>query len=286
MPFLPFLSFLDFLAIARSPPGLGEIIVMSPPMDRLPLFDFDPDPDAVITPTAPRVSEPWPTAAVLCYFHEQIAALARAARRIGRFSVEMGGHAIYAVDRPGDPPVGVFHPGVGAPAAVHTLERAVAGGCRSFVLCGGAGALVPMPLGGVVVPTGAVRDEGTSFHYAPPGPIMPVDPDAVATLAAVLDDRSVPYTTGPTWTTDAPYRETRARVVARRDAGCLTVEMEVSALLAAAAFRGVRLAALLYAADDLSGAVWDSRNWTRSEVRGTLLSLAIESASGLRRAMS
>jgi len=272
---------------------------MSRPMDGIPLLDFDPAPGAVITPTAPRVSEPWPTAAVLCYFHEQIAALAgsprrigrsaalaHGARRIGRFSVEMGGHGIYAVDRPGDAPVAVFHPGVGAPAAVHALERAIAGGCRTFVLCGGAGALVPMPLGGVVVPTGAVRDEGTSFHYAPPGAVVPVDPEAVATLASVVDDRSMPHATGLTWTTDAPFRETRARVAARRDTGCLTVEMEASALLAAAAFRGVRLAALLYAADDLSGAVWDSRNWTRCEVRGTLLSLAIESASALRRATS
>jgi uridine phosphorylase len=255
-------------------------------MERLPLLDFDPALDAVITPSAPRVSERWPTAAVLCYFHEQIAALAQrgTARRIGRFSVEMGGHGIYAVDRPGDEPVAVFHPGVGAPVAVHALERAIAGGCRSFVVCGGAGALVPMPLGGVVVPTGAIRDEGTSFHYAPPGAVVPVDPDTVATLAAVLDDRSVPYTTGLTWTTDAPFRETRDRIAARRAAGCLTVEMEASALLAAAGFRGVRLAALLYAADDLSGPVWDSRNWTRAEVRATLLSLAIEAASGLRRA--
>jgi uridine phosphorylase len=246
-------------------------------VDGLALLDFDPDPEAVITPTGPRLSEPWPTAAVLCYFHEQIAALG--GRRIGRFSVEMGGHGIYAVDRAGDEPVALFHPGVGAPVAVHALERAIAGGCRNFVVCGGAGALVPMPLGGVVVPTGAVRDEGTSFHYAPPGAVVPVDPDVVATLTAGL---SVPYTTGLTWTTDAPFRETRARVAARRDAGCLTVEMEASALLAAARFRGARLGLLLYAADDLSGPVWSSRNWTRAEVRATLLSQAIEAASAMR----
>jgi len=196
----------------------------------------------------------------------------------------MGGHGIYAVDGPGGAPVAVFHPGVGAPAAVHALERAIAGGCRTFVLCGGAGALVPMPMGGVVVVTGAVRDEGTSFHYAPPGPVLPADRDAVAALGAVLDERSIPYTAGLTWTTDAPFRETRARVAARRAAGCLTVEMEASALLAAAAFRGARLALLLYAADDLSGPVWDARDWTRAEVRATLLSLAIEAAGALRSA--
>ena len=248
---------------------------------RLPLFDFDPAADAVVTPSAPKTSEALPGSAVLCYFHEQIAALYEQgwARRIGRFSVEMGGHGIYVVDRPGREPVAVFHPAVGAPAAVHALERAIAGGSRRFVVCGGAGALVPLPLGGVVVPTGAVRDEGTSFHYAPPSAQVPVEPAAVAAVTSVLDERSVPYTTGLTWTTDAPFRETAAKVQQRRAAGCLTVEMEASALLAAAHFREARLALLLYAADDLSGPVWASRDWTRADVRATLLTLAIDAAA-------
>ena len=49
------------------------------------------------------------------------------------------------------------------------LEQAIARGCRHFAVCGGAGALVPeLVLGHVIVPTAAVRDEGTSYHYLAP----------------------------------------------------------------------------------------------------------------------
>jgi hypothetical protein len=59
--------------------------------------------------------------------------------------------------------------------------------------------------------------------------------------------------------------------------------MEASALLAAARLRGVRLALMLYAGDDLRGQAWDLRNWTASEVRAELLPLAIEATVRLAR---
>ena len=48
------------------------------------------------------------------------------------------------------------------------LEELIARGCRTFIACGGAGVLVPdVALGHVIVPTSAIRDEGTSYHYLP-----------------------------------------------------------------------------------------------------------------------
>ena len=50
------------------------------------------------------------------------------------------------------------------------LEEAIALGCRKFVACGGAGVLDrSIDLGYLIVPTVAIRDEGTSYHYLPPG---------------------------------------------------------------------------------------------------------------------
>lgn len=72
----------------------------------------------------------------------------------------------------------VFHPGVGAPIAVGFLEEVIAAGGRSFVAAGGAGALLPdLVLGHPVIVESAVRDEGTSFHYAAPS--RTIDADAV-----------------------------------------------------------------------------------------------------------
>lgn len=86
----------------------------------------------------------------------------------------------------------------------------------------------------------------------------------------------MPYTLGKTWTTDAFYRETPAKVARRRAEGCLIVEMGAAALFAVAQFRGVTLAQVLYAGGDSSGATWDDRAWERHEVRERLFWLAAE----------
>ncbi|MGS2644387.1 nucleoside phosphorylase [Streptosporangium sp. LJ11] len=249
----------------------------------LPLMEFDPSSNALITPTPPALTEPLPERVVMCFFPEVVAGLVdtHGGRHIGEFSRELGGHEIYQLIHD-EIPVAVFHPGVGAPLAVQHFEKAIAAGGRSFVACGGAGAIQPgLALGHIVVPEAAVRDEGTSYHYAPPARVIRADPSMVDTAVATLAERGIPCTTGTTWTTDAPFRETSARVHARRDEGCVTVEMETAAFLAVAQFRDVRFVQYLYAGDDLSGEAWDHRGWTMANVRAELLQLAIETAAKL-----
>lgn len=249
----------------------------------LPLMKFDANRDAMITPTPPALTEPLPERAVMCFFHEVIRDLpdSHGARQIGEFPRELGGHKIYRVMHD-EVPVAVFHPGVGAPLAVQHFEKAIAAGGRSFVACGGAGAIRPgLALGHIVVPDAAVRDEGTSFHYAAPARVVQVDPALVDTAVAVLAEHGIPQATGLTWTTDASFRETPDRVRARRQEGCITVEMEAAAFLAAAQFRDVKFCQYLYAGDDLSGSAWDHRGWTTATVRAELVHLAIAAATRL-----
>jgi uridine phosphorylase len=248
-----------------------------------PLLEHDADPTAIVPPRPLRTVEPFPARAVLCFFHDVLAARAQAgrARPIGRFSTEVGGHPVYLVDSPAGP-VAAFHPGVGAALAAIHLETAIASGGRAFVACGGAGAVRPgLALGHVVVPTGAVRDEGTSFHYAPPSRTIATDAAATTHLIDVLRRHDRPHTTGLTWTTDGLFRETPGRIRTRRAEGCLTVEMETAALAAVAAFRGVAFGQYLYAGDDVSGPQRDHRRWTSSEVRGELFDLAVEAVATL-----
>ena len=249
----------------------------------LPLTEFDPAGDALVAPGLPSLTEALPERVVMCFFPEVVAGLpdTHGGRSIGAFSRELGGHRIFRLVHD-DVPVAVFHPGVGAPLAVQHFEKAIAAGGRRFVACGGAGAIRPgLALGHIVVPDAALRDEGTSYHYAPPARIIEADPSAVGTAVATLADHGVPYTTGLTWTTDAPFRETAGRVNARREEGCLTVEMETAAFLAVARFRKVRFAQYLYAGDDLSGTTWDHRGWTTAGVRPEILRLALETATRL-----
>jgi uridine phosphorylase len=170
--------------------------------------------------------------------------------------------------------------GVGAPLAAAWLEEMIALGGRAFVAVGGAGVLVPeLALGHVVVPTAAIRDEGTSYHYLPPSrEVTPTD-DALAAVTATLARHEIAHVAGKTWTTDGVYRETPAKAAQRVAEGCLTVEMESAAFFAVARFRGVEFAQILYAGDDVSGEVWDPRGWNRhAEGRDLLFRLAIEAA--------
>ena len=100
-------------------------------------------------------------------------------------------------------------------------------------------------------------------------------------LAAGLARLGIPYATGKTWTTDAIYRETPHLVEARRQEGCLTVEMEAAAFFAVSQYHRIPLAQLLYAGDDVSGETWDSRGWnSQKSIRANLLSTAIQLTEG------
>lgn len=152
-------------------------------------------------------------------------------------------------------------------------------GVRKLIACGGAGSLIPeLTLGHVIVPNAAVRDEGTSYHYLPPGREIEVAPHVLDCVEAVLREREVPYVVGKTWTTDAIYRETRTRATRRRDEGCIAVEMEAASMLGVAKFRGVELGYLLYAGDSLAGEEWDHRHWQKHSGREELFWLAAAAA--------
>ena len=190
---------------------------------------------------------------------------------------EIGPAPIYGLEVDGRR-IALMHPGVGAPLAAGFLEEAIALGCRKIIACGGAGVLDrSIAVGHLLVPTHAVRDEGTSYHYLPAGEAAAAAPQAVAAIQATLEAHATAYLLTQTWTTDGLYRETPARVQRRRAQGCLAVEMEAAALFAVAQFRGVTFGQILYGGDDVSTSQWDERGWiSRASLREQLLWLSVE----------
>lgn len=245
-----------------------------------PILEFDGEAEAILEPG--KLLKPlatMPTHGVICFFQDVITHFVKLgiAEEIYALRSEMGRHPIYVHEVQGHR-VALFHPGVGAPLAAAILEEAIALGCRNFIACGGSGVLNrQLAMGHLVIPTAAVRDEGTSYHYLPPSRTVDASPVAVAAIERVLKQRKVDYVLGKTWTTDAIYRETRARMALRRSEGCITVEMEAAALFAVSQFRGVHLGQILYGGDNLDGDEWDGRNWQKNwGVREILIELAAE----------
>ena len=228
-----------------------------------------------------------PKVAVLCFFNDLLAQLVErgALEQIYTLRSEIGSNPVYRYDTP-DGAVTVVHPGVGAPLAAGFTEEVAALGVTTLVAGGGAGALADdLALGRVRVVASALRDEGTSFHYAPPSRIIDADPLGVRVLEATLREQNVDYFVGRVWTTDAYLRETRSRVQRRIDEHCAMVDMESSAFIAVARYRQLRFAQLLYAGDSLAGVTWDSRQWTSArDVREQLFDVAVRAALALHHA--
>ena len=160
----------------------------------------------------------------------------------------------------GDDPPGfsVTGPMVGAPYAVLIMESLIAWGAENLFFFGWCGSISDaVKTGDVILPTGAVIDEGTSPQYfGTPLDTVPADPHAVRTLRSALDERGLTYHSGTVWSTDAVYRETREKVAWFQSRSVLAVEMELSALFTVARFRGVRIGAALVVSDELATMTW------------------------------
>jgi uridine phosphorylase len=244
-----------------------------------PILEFDTTRKALIEPGELIKPEDIAPDCVICFFQEVLTQLVERGRlrKVSSSKSEMGEHPFYELEVDGQR-LTVFHPGVGAPLAAGLLEEAIAKGVRTAIACGGAGVLNrDLTVGHLVVPTAAIRDEGTSYHYAAPAREAYASECAVQAVERVLTHHEVPYVLGKTWTTDAFYRETPAKIALRKEEGALTVEMEAAAFFAVAAFRGVTFGQILYGGDDVSGDTWDSRRWNeRTSVREKLFWLAAE----------
>jgi uridine phosphorylase len=244
-----------------------------------PILEYDPEHEAMIEPARVIQAGDVPEHCVICFFREVVEKIASKfhARVAVKNNWEDGPHPIYEINYKGKR-LAFYQPGVGAPLAVGLLEEAIARGCRKFIACGGCGVLEKnLAVGHLIVVSSAVRDEGTSYHYLPPGREVVAHEAGVAALEAVLQERGVPFRSGKTWTTDAPYRETRQRIARRISEGCITVEMEAAGMMAIAQHRRVTFGQVLYAGDDLSGSEWDHRKWqSRADVRENLFWLAAQ----------
>jgi uridine phosphorylase len=163
------------------------------------------------------------------------------------------------------PDLGLARLPIGAPAAAIAVEELSARGTELFIGAGAAGGIGEgLAAGDLVVCSAALRDEGTSHHYAPPEPFACPDPGLTARLGAALPAAAH----GPSWTTDAPYRETAEEITRYRAEGILTVEMEASCLFTVAASTGTAAAAAFVVSDVLHGEQWEPRFGSPGVLRG------------------
>ena len=149
-------------------------------------------------------------------------------------------------------------PFIGAPYGAMILETLIAWGVTRIVFMGWCGAISKdVHIGDMIVPNGALVDEGTSLHYLRKSmDIVPPSDLILQKTRQTLESARMTYHEGLVWTTDAAFRETREAVLSFQEKGILAVEMELSALLSVGMFHDVNVSALLVVSDELSSLTW------------------------------
>ena len=91
-----------------------------------------------------------------------------------------------------------FKTSVGAPACAGSIEDTLSEiRTGRYIVLGGSGCLNrEIAHGRVMVPTEAYRDEGTSYHYAPPADYIPVR--NAERVAAFMASAGIPFVKGRT----------------------------------------------------------------------------------------
>jgi uridine phosphorylase len=215
--------------------------------DAPPLCILDPDGDIVRRLRASGDARPfteWP-----CY-HTQLDTFALAGRTVG-----------------------IIGCAVGAPFAVLIAEQLFASGCRLLVSLSSAGQVVSAgsPPYFVIIER-ALRDEGTSYHYAAPAEFAAADPRLVAMARDALAANGIFAVAGASWTTDAPFRETAAAIASAHAKGVLAVEMEAAALYAFARCRGAAVLCLAHVTNTMGQAGAD---FDKGDADGSAAALAV-----------
>jgi len=163
--------------------------------------------------------------------------------------------------------------GIGAPAATGALEELAALGTTAVVSVGTAGSLQrDLKPGDMVLCEAAIRDEGVSHHYLPPGRLATAPAGPTAALGTAMTQAGLEFRTGTAWTIDTPYRETVDEVRHYQAEGVLCVEMEAAGLFAVAEVRGLELASAFVISDSLAELVW-STSFHSPEVASGLVSV-------------
>jgi uridine phosphorylase len=174
---------------------------------------------------------------------ERIAAAFAVARPIARNRE----YVLYTGTTAAGTPISVCSTGIGGPSASIAVEELTRVGATHFIRVGSSGGRQPhVPIGSVVVVTGAYRGEGTSQDYIPlPYPAV-ADLDVTLALRraaeAILGRRAYE---GIVYTRDAFYRRDEGLNQRLTDAGVIAAEQECSTVFVVGSLLGVQVGAVL-----------------------------------------
>jgi purine-nucleoside phosphorylase len=153
--------------------------------------------------------------------------------------------------------LGIYFISIGAPSACAEMEDLIALGVKEVINIGIAGSLSSkLKAGDIVLCEKSIRDEGVSYHYLKPQKYSYPSKKLNRRIEFILSRNRIDFTIGPSWTTDAPYRETKEELIKYRDEGVLTVEMESAGIYAVSEYRKISSSSIFVISDVLTENGW------------------------------
>ncbi len=149
--------------------------------------------------------------------------------------------------------------GIGAPSAVCKLEEVRELGVKKIILVGSAGAISSdLKIGDILLIDKASSEEGTSRLYSESEQEQFfADPKLLDSISTRLKSAGIQFKKTATWTTDAPYRETSSKLKHFLEKSAEVVDMEASAVFAAAERLGIQAAAVFVVSDRVLASGWE-----------------------------
>ena len=147
--------------------------------------------------------------------------------------------------------------GGGSPMTVELAEEFAAMGVKCMILMTWGGILQPdLEPGDILVIERAIRDEGASYHYLPPAKYVNADASLADQLIDAIRARGRKCSRGTSWTTDAPFRETKEEILQYQSEGVKTVEMESAGLFTIGQVRSIPTVSVVVGMDKLAKLRW------------------------------
>ncbi len=150
-------------------------------------------------------------------------------------------------------PVSITSTGIGCPSAAIAVEELANVGAKVFIRVGTSAGIQPeVRPGDLVIPTGAMRNEGTSYYYVPDG--FPAVPSfrVLKALIKASEELGYKHHIGIISTDDSFYAETPEFLSELRDYGIVSLDMESSAIFVVSHLRGLEAGTVLGVVANLS----------------------------------
>lgn len=248
----------------------------------LALLEYDNSQEAIINPNHENHKLKLPKVAVFAFLGDKIYEYAKKHRLkvLGKYLTISKIYPVF-LQKNGENEICICEAPVGAAVATSFMDWLIAYGVKKIIATGSCGVLVDIPENVFLVPTRAIRDEGTSFHYLPASRYIDLESFIKSEIEKTFSQLDIEYIECTTWTTDAFFRETKEKVKLRIEEGCSCVDMECSALAACAKFRSVEFGQFFFTADSLAKLdSYDIRNFGEKSL-SPALKIAINIAINL-----